>query len=179
MKFLCKKVYKNGCLWYFFFVILQSERIFYLYMTTFIGDIECKLDTKGRILFPAAYKKQLPVSERDTFVIKKDIYEKCLIIYPIEQWEKQVDIIRQKINPYNKEHSKFLRGFYKNTAETTLDANNRMLIPKSLLSLIDAKKDLRLIGLDEKIEIWAKENYDNLDQNEDDFASLAEKILGE
>ncbi len=147
-------------------------------MTTFIGDITFKLDTKGRFLFPSAYKKQITTSIRDSYVVKKDVFEKCLILYQIDEWERQVNIIRSKLNPYNREHSNFLRGFYKNTAEVTLDGNNRILISKKLLSLIDAKKELQLIGMDNKIEIWAKENYENIEDNDDDFALLTEKILG-
>ncbi len=147
-------------------------------MTTFIGDITCKLDTKGRFLFPSAYKKQITDSVIDSYVVKKDIFEKCLILYPIDEWERQVDAIRKKLNPYNREHSKFLRGFYKNTAEVSLDGNNRILVSKNLLNLIGAKKELQLIGLDTKIEIWAKENYENIEHNDEDFAQLAEKILG-
>jgi len=147
-------------------------------MTTFIGDITCKLDSKGRFLFPSTYKKQVTVSVKDSYVVKKDIFEKCLILYQIDEWERQVDVIRTKLNPYNREHSKFLRGFYKNTAEVSLDGNNRILVSKKLLNLIGAKKELQLIGLDNKIEIWAKENYENIEHNDDDFALLAEKILG-
>jgi len=148
-------------------------------MTTFIGDITCKLDSKGRFLFPSTYKKQLTSSLKDSYVVKKDIFEKCLVLYQIDEWERQVDTIRSKLNPYNREHSKFLRGFYQNTAEVSLDGNNRILISKKLLNLIDAKKELQLIGLDNKIEIWAKENYEKIEHNDDDFAQLAEKILGE
>ena len=146
-------------------------------MTTFIGDIECKLDNKARFLFPATFKKQLDSSEQIRFVLKKDIFEKCLILYPFMEWEKQINIIREKINPYNKEHSRFLRGFYKNTAEITLDSNNRILIPKKFLQIANLEKEILLIGLDSKIEIWSKNIYDKLQLNNDDFANLAEKIL--
>ncbi len=147
-------------------------------MTTFIGDITCKIDSKGRVLFPATLKKQITTSNSGSFVIKKDIFENCLILYPIDEWERQVQIIRKKLNPYNREHSKFLRGFYKDTQEVNLDSNNRFLISKNLLNLISAKKEVQLIGLDSKIEIWAKEYYQDMAHNENEFAQLAEKILG-
>ena len=148
-------------------------------MTTFIGDITCKLDGKGRFLFPSVFKKQISSSVFDKFVIQKDIFENCLIIYPYIEWQKQVDLIRKKINPYNKEHSKFLRGFYKNTAEITLDSNNRILIPKRLLQIINIKKEIVLVGLDSKIEIWDKDIYEKIEHNDEDFAQLAEKIQEE
>jgi len=147
-------------------------------MASFIGEISCKLDTKGRILFPAAFKKQIPAAAQEKFVIKKDIFEDCLVVYPYNEWERQVDIIRKKLNPYNKDHNRFLRGFFRGTAEIELDASNRVLLPKRLVEKIKAEKELVLIGLDTKLEIWSKELYDELNNQDDDFAQLAEDILG-
>lgn len=147
-------------------------------MTNFIGDYTCKVDEKGRIIFPSALKKQIQEGTGEKFVIKKDIYEKCLVLYTIEEWERQNKIIREKINPYNREHNKFLRTFFKGTAEVTLDNNNRLLIPKRLLDEIGANKEVVLAGQFNKIEIWAKEDYDKIGCNEQEYIELAEKILG-
>ena len=146
-------------------------------MTTFIGDYPCKVDAKGRIMLPSALKRQMKSSAEDRFVIKKDLFEKCLVLYPIEEWERQNKIIRSKINPYKKEHNKFLRGFYKGTAEITLDGTNRFLVPKRLLEIVGIDKDAVLAGQDGKIEVWDKELYNNIVGDEDDFAALAEKIM--
>ena len=147
-------------------------------MTTFIGDYACKVDAKGRILFPSSFKKQLSSVPQDKFVIKKEIFEPCLIIYPFIEWERQNELLRKKINPYNKEHNRFLREFYRGSAEITLDGNNRLLIPKRMLDLAKIDKDVVLAGQDGKIEVWAKELYEKGEMNEQDFAALAEKILG-
>jgi len=147
-------------------------------MASFIGDYLCKIDSKGRALLPAAFKKHMPVTAGDRFVIKKDIYEKCLILYTIDEWDKQNELLRSRLNPYNKEHSKLLRAYYRGTAEVSLDASNRLLLPKRLLNLAEIGKEIYMSGQDKKIEIWAKEVYDNNDVNEDEFADLAENILG-
>jgi len=146
-------------------------------MNSFIGDIKCKIEAKGRLLFPSNFKKQLE-NEQTNFVIKKDIYEKCLIIYTDAEWERQITILRKKLNLYNKNHSKFLREFYKNTAELSMDSSGRIRIPKRLLELIDAKKEILMLGLDTKIEIWASEIYSEIETSEEDFADLAQDILG-
>jgi len=146
-------------------------------MTSFIGDITCKIESKGRLLFPSVFKKQLEKND-DKFVIKKDIYEKCLILYTFDEWERQIAILRKKLNLYNKDHSRFLREFYKNTAELTLDSSNRILIPRNLLELVDIEKEIVMLGLDSKIEIWAKEVYDNMETDDNEFADLAQNILG-
>jgi len=148
-------------------------------MSTFIGDYPCKADAKGRIMLPSAFKKQMSSASQDKFVVKKDIFEKCLVLFPLDEWERQVKILRSRINLYNRKHNQFLREFYKGTAELLLDANNRMLVPRRLLDwagIIDG--DVILAGQDGKIEIWDKNKYENRSVGEDEFASLAEKILG-
>lgn len=147
-------------------------------MTTFIGDYTCKVDSKGRIMLPSAFKKQLSAAENDRFVVKKDIYEKCLVLYPWNEWQRQNNIIRKNTNPYNKEHNRFLREFFKDTAELSLDSNNRMLIPKRLLDEAGIEKEAILAGQFGKIEIWAKEKYETSGLGDEEFASLADKILG-
>jgi MraZ protein len=147
-------------------------------MATFIGDYTCKADVKGRIILPMAFKKQMPADAQDHFVVRKDIFENCLVLYSIEDWNGQLAKIRKRINPYNREHNMFLRNFFKGTAELSLDNSNRLLIPKRLMDLIGAVRDVVLAGQDGRIEIWASEVYDTIDMPGDDFANLAEKLMG-
>ena len=147
-------------------------------MATFIGDYTCRIDAKGRVMLPSAFKKQMPPEASDHFVVRKDIFEECLVLYTIDDWNMHLEKIRKKLNPYNREHNKFLRNFFKGTAELALDANNRMLIPKKFLEMIKAEKDLVLAGQDGRIEIWSASVYDTIDMRAEDFADLAEKLLG-
>ena len=98
-------------------------------MCVFTGDFQIKLDTKGRFLFPSAFVEQMGKDAVRTFVVKKDIFEKCLTIYTKESWQERVDVVKRKLNPFNRQHNIFLREFYKDTAEVTLDATNRFLVP--------------------------------------------------
>jgi MraZ protein len=147
-------------------------------MATFIGDYTCKVDVKGRIILPMAFKKQMPADAQDHFVVRKDIFENCLVLYSIEDWNRQLDKIRKRINPYNREHNMFLRNFFKGTAELSLDNNNRLLIPKRLMDLIGAERDVVLAGQDGRIEIWAESVYGKIDMASGAFADLAEKLMG-
>ncbi|MFO7879654.1 MAG: division/cell wall cluster transcriptional repressor MraZ [Bacteroidota bacterium] len=144
----------------------------------FIGEHIVKLDSAGRVLFPSALKRQLNGREQSGFVVKRDIFEPCLVLYPMHEWERQNAILQQKLNPYNREHSKFMRMFYSGTAEMYLDANNRILLPKRLIGEVGAKKDLVFAGLDYKVEIWPLEVWKGMGVDED-FGSLAEKLLGQ
>jgi MraZ protein len=147
-------------------------------MATFIGDYPCKVDAKGRIILPMTFKKQMPVAAQDHFVVRKDIFENCLVLYAIDDWNRQIEKIRKKINPYNREHNMFLRNFFKGTAELALDNNNRMLIPKRLMELIGAERDVVLAGQDGRIEIWTASVYETIGMPSEDFANLAEKLMG-
>ena len=170
---------KNGVKWlkvdiFFYFYLFKAKS-----MATFIGDFTCKVDTKGRVILPSAFKKQMPAAAMDKFVVKKDIFEQCLVLFPMDEWDRQNSIIRSRINPYNKEHSRFLRGFYKGTAEIVLDASNRILIPRRLLDLVGIDSEVVLAGQDGKIEIWSRDLYDEQSGEADNFAVLAEKIMGD
>ena len=147
-------------------------------MLTFIGDYTVRLDSKGRLTFPAAFKKQIREAVQEGFVLKRDVFENCLIMYPMKEWEKQNKIIRARTNPYNKEHARFLRMFFSGTAEVSLDSNNRMLIPKRLQEYARIKDEVVLAGQSGKIEIWSSDQYGKVSVADDDFAAMAEKILG-
>jgi len=147
-------------------------------MATFLGDYPCKVDVKGRIILPVAFKKQMPADAQDHFVVRKDVFDDCLVLYAIEDWNRQLEKIRKKLNPYNREQNMFLRNFFKGTAELSLDNNNRILVPKRLMEFIGAERDVVLAGQDGKIEIWAAGNYEKVDMPAEDFARMAEKYLG-
>lgn len=146
-------------------------------MFTFIGDFECRTDAKGRIVFPSAFKKVVG-EDHVRFVVRKDLFESCLVLYPHEVWEEELSQIRAGINIYNREHNRFLRHFFRSSAEVTLDGNGRFLIPKRLMDQIDAGRDLILLGVDRYIEVWDKETYVKGALSGDDLGNLAEKILG-
>ena len=173
------KVGKTGVKWYKvvkkFYFYEQTRKIV---MTTFIGDYTVKLDSKGRLSFPAALKRQSKEAVQDGFVLKRDVFENCLILYPMEEWDRQNRMIKARTNPYNKEHARFLRMFFSGTAEVSLDANNRMLIPKRLLDYAKIENEVVLAGQSGKIEIWSSDRYGSVSETDDDFAAMAEKILG-
>jgi MraZ protein len=148
-------------------------------VATFIGDYTCKVDAKGRIILPAAFKKQMPADAQDHFVVRKDIFENCLVLYSIEDWNRQLEKIRRRMNQYKREHNMFLRNFFKGTAELSLDNSNRLLIPRRLLDMIGAERDVVLAGQDGRIEIWAENVYDQIGMAPGDFADLAEKLMGD
>jgi MraZ protein len=147
-------------------------------MTSFIGDYSCKVDPKGRIMLPQAFKKQMSEGAGDKFVIKKDMYEKCLVLIPLEDWKKQYARLYSNLDEYDQEHKMFFREYSKGIAELELDASNRFLIPARLMKLAEIDKDVVLAGQFEQIEIWSKDLYDQIGNDPIDFQKRAKKILG-
>ncbi len=147
-------------------------------MAAFIGDFTCKLDAKGRIVLPAPFKKIMVANGSDRFVVRKDLFENCLVLTPFNQWESELEKIRARLNAYKRDHNKFIRAFFKGLAEVSFDSNGRILIPKKLKEAIGAGSEVILVGVDSHIEIWSDKEYDSLDIEPEELGKLAEDILG-
>jgi len=147
-------------------------------MCTFIGDFECRSDAKGRIVFPSAFKKVLGDGDL-RLIVRKDLFESCLVLYPYAVWEEKLGRIRAEINPYNREHNRFLRLFFRGSAEITLDGNGRFLVPKRLMEQVGIDRETVLLGVDRYIEMWNKADYYKRDITQDELGNLAEKIFGD
>ncbi len=147
-------------------------------MDHLIGEFDCKLDTKGRMVLPAALKRQMPDVERAGLVINRG-FEKHLVIYPRSEWDK---ITRKlsKLNQYVARNRKFIRDFTRGATELTLDAAGRVLLPKSLLEYGSIETEIVLSCQFNKIEVWSKDAYNKLweDAEDEDFAALAEEVMG-
>lgn len=148
-----------------------------LLMLRFIGDYQSKFDTKGRVIIPSSFRKVMQSMTQDLFVVRKNIYENCLDLYPYAEWEKQITLITSKLNLFNKAHSAFLREYYRNLSELNMDANGRILINSRLLESVNIDKDVMILGLDSKIEIWSEKEYEKASIKNDDYMNLAEDIL--
>jgi MraZ protein len=146
-------------------------------MSQFLGEFECKVDPKGRIMLPAGLKKQLSPAAEGRFVINRG-FEKCLVLYPLNEWQT-ISAEVNKLNLYNKKNRDFARYFFRGASELMLDSTNRLLLPKALTEYAAIDKDLILFAYSNRIEVWSKANYDNLLTDEPaDFASLAEEVMG-
>lgn len=146
-------------------------------MIQLLGEFDCKLDAKGRLMVPSSLKKQLPNVEQEGLVINRG-FEKHLVVYPKKVWEGIVAEL-SKLNQYEKKTREFIRFFTRGATELSLDASGRVLLPKSLLEFAGINGDVVLACQFDKIEVWSKAAYDNLLDNEpENFANLAEEVMG-
>ena len=145
-------------------------------MQQLLGEYDCKIDPKGRFRMPTDLIGQLGEGVR-TFVVNRG-FEKCLMLYPEPVWERITTEINQ-LNLYNKKNRDFVRYFYRGAQKLELDSADRMLITKRRLEYANIDKDLILSAYNDRIEVWSKEQYDRmLDEEPDDFSGLAEEVLG-
>jgi MraZ protein len=146
-------------------------------MSHFLGEFECKLDAKGRLMLPAGLRKQMPEAEREGLVMNRG-FEKHLVIYTRKEWDAIVEDL-SKLNQYEKKTREFIRYFTRGATELSLDAAGRILLPKSLMEYAGIGADAVLASQFNKIEVWAKDAYDaQLDNEPDNFSNLAEEVMG-
>jgi len=142
-----------------------------------LGEYDCKIDPKGRMRLPSGLISQLGEREHYNFVINRG-FENCLMLYPIEVWEEISKRINQ-LNTYGRKEREFVRYFYRGASKITMDGADRILLTKGLLDYAGIDKDVILSAFNDSIEIWSKDQYDNMLDNEpDNFADLAEELLG-
>ena len=147
-------------------------------MVNLIGTYECKADAKGRLMISSAFKKQLSPILQEGFVLKRAVFQSCLELYPMQEWNE----VMRKMNALNrfvKKNNDFIRRFTAGVKVVELDAAGRLLIPKDLCQFASIKKQVVLSSAINIIEIWDKDSYEQtIDDAAMDFASLAEEVMG-
>ena len=151
-------------------------------MLNLLGEHNCKIDAKGRLMFPARLRRQLEQVLHHGLVINRDIFENCLVLYPKPEWDK-VNAEMTQLSRYNRKHQLFQRKFMKGATLVDLDSSGRLNVPTQLLEHagIDLSKGNEVIvsGLGEKVEIWTLESYNAQvlnDEDDFDFGNLAEDV---
>ncbi|HCK06329.1 MAG: division/cell wall cluster transcriptional repressor MraZ [Bacteroidetes bacterium] len=147
-------------------------------MLNLIGTYHCKADNKGRVMVPADLKKQLSAVLAEGFVLKRAVFQPCLELYPMDQWNE----LMQKIgglNQFNRKNNDFTRRFTAGVRRIELDATGRMNIPADLMSVAQIKRDLVLTASVGIVEIWDAQKYEQaISDAALDFADLAEEVMG-
>ena len=143
----------------------------------FLGNIEAKTDAKGRAFLPAVFRKVLQASGSEQLVLRKDIFQDCLVLYPENVWNEQMDALRSKLNRYNAQHQRIFRQFVSEVEMLTLDGNGRFLIPKRYMAMAGIKQDVKFIGMGDTIEIWATEKVEATQMSGEEFGAALEELM--
>lgn len=167
--------------------MVKSGKKFYIFalyqirksiLNSLVGTYECKVDAKGRLLLPAPLKKQLTASLQDGFVLKRSVFQPCLELYPMTEWNLMMQKIN-KLNRFVKKNNDFIRRFTAGVKVVEIDNLGRLLVPKDLVAFGQISKDIVLSSAVNIIEIWDKDLYEKaIDDSVVDFADLAEDVMG-
>ena len=147
-------------------------------MINLIGTYESKADAKGRVMVSSALKKQMQPMLQEGFVLKRAVFQPCLELYPMKEWNIMMGRIN-KLNKFKKKNNDFIRRFTAGVKLVELDATGRILIPKDLCDFAGIQKQVVMSSSVSIIEIWDKDKYEKaIDDAADDFAGLAEEVMG-
>jgi len=148
-------------------------------LNSLIGTYECKVDAKGRLMLPAAIKKQLLPALQNGFVLKRAVFQPCLELYPMTEWETLMQKMN-KLNRFKKKNNDFIRRFTAGVKMVEIDSAGRLLIPKDLMVFSGISKEIVVSSAINIVEIWDKDKYEQaIDDAADDFADLAEEVMGQ
>ena len=149
-----------------------------IHMLNLIGVHECKMDAKGRISLPAALKKQLMPAMDDAFVLKRSVFNKCLELYPMQEWNGVMEKVNN-LNRFVKKHNDFIRLFTAGVKLVELDGATRVGISPDLKSFANLSGHIVLSAHTGIVEIWDKDAYESaVNVDNDDFGLLAEEVMG-
>ncbi len=143
----------------------------------FIGNIEAKVDAKGRVFLPAVFRKELPGDDTATLMLRKDLFQDCLVLYPESIWNEQTDALRSRLNRWVKEEQQFFREYVSAVVRIPLDANGRLLIPKRYLGMAGIDQSVRFIGMDDCIEIWSEQNVEKPFVEPEELAAQLSRLM--
>lgn len=148
-------------------------------MTGFFGKHTAKIDDKGRIVIPAAIKSVVPADQMQ-FVIRKDMYSNCLEMYTWQEWANMSQAVRAKLDlAFDEDHIRYWRTYMSDTVTVVPDAKlGRITIPREILDKAGIEKEVVFLGVDYKVEIWAKEEIEGGRLSADEFRKLGRKISG-
>ena len=146
-------------------------------MVTFYGKYPAKVDDKGRLVFPVAVRRELPSGADTRFVIKKSIYDPCLEMYTFQEWTEQTARIRESLDFFNPDHVTFWREYMRDVDIVEPDAKlGRISINRELLDAIGVTKEVVFFGVGFKLEVWAREAFEQSRIPSDSFISIAKSL---
>ncbi len=146
-------------------------------MDQFLGNFEAKVDAKGRVFVPAAFRKLFQLRGEEWFVLRKDIFQDCLVLYPGSVWEEEIDMLRSKLNKWNMVEQQVFRQFVLDAERIEMDGSGRILVSRRYLELVGIDTHVRFLGVDNTIEIWAKDKLDKPLLEPEDFAEKIQELM--
>jgi MraZ protein len=150
-------------------------------MIRFLGNMEARLDAKARVFVPATFRKILQSSGQSELILRKDIFQNCLVLYPLIVWEEELVRLRSRLSRWDKNQQHLFRRFVMDAERLEMDSNGRILIPQRCRQLTGIESEIRFLGVDNTIEIWTKEGLEQAvpSSTEDDFGAEIQRLMND
>ena len=143
----------------------------------FIGTIEAKVDTKGRTIVPAVFRKVLQELGEERVVLRKDDFQPCLVIYPESTWSCLVDTMRSRLNRWDPQQQMMFRQFVADVEVQQPDSMGRILIPRRYQQMTGIERSVKVIGMDDSMELWADDGSGKPFMEPADFVKAMQQIM--
>lgn len=143
----------------------------------FFGSIEAKIDAKGRVFLPATFRKILQGAGEKSLILRKDVFQSCLTLFPESVWNAQLDTLRRRLSRWNAQEQLLFRQFVSDVELLSLDANGRLLIPKRYLKMANIGQAVKFIGMDDTMEMWRNDETENPFMQPEEFRKALQKIM--
>lgn len=148
-------------------------------MATFIGNIEARLDEKGRFFIPAAYRKILADCGAGRLVMRRDTDNECFVLYPENVWNNKVQQLNAVLNEWDPDDQMLLMQFVADAEFLEPDNQGRVLLQKKNLQSIGAENEILIVGMMDRFAIWEKTMFHSKCAGQKEFAvRLREKMTG-
>ena len=147
-------------------------------MDSFIGTINAKIDVKGRVFIPVTFRKILYSSGETRFILRKDVYQECLILYPESVWKEKINNLQERLNEWDDEEQHLYRRLSRFVEMLELDSSGRVLIPKKYLQMAKISKAVCFLGMNTSIELWDPDQLDKSMMTSDEMKMDVKRLLG-
>lgn len=144
----------------------------------FIGNIEAKVDQKGRVFLPSVFRKELQTSGEEGLIMRMDIHKQCIMLYPESVWNDRMDQMFEKADEWDETERDVVRTYMKDVEILTLDGSGRVLIPARYMQKADIQQTVRFIGMNKTIEIWNADKANEDEMSQEQFAEKLKAIMG-
>lgn len=143
----------------------------------FLGSIDAKIDAKMRVFVPASFRKVLQGAAQSVLILRKDIFQNCLVLYPEDVWNAEVQTLRDRLSRWDKDHQQLFRQFVVDAERLEMDANGRILIPKRYLQMVGIDSEIQFLGVDNTIEVWRKNQLGETLIDSADFGAKIQQVM--
>lgn len=143
----------------------------------FTGTTYARLDAKNRVFLPSAHRKVLAETGAQSFVLKRDVFQPCLVLYPYDVWEQEVGVLKSRLNLWTPTDAMLFRQFMSDVEVFELDSNGRFILPKRYQEYMSVHQEVAFVGLDDRLEVWSKECLDTPFMSAEEFASALQSKM--